>query len=428
MPEAQSPQVTQDPKRQPEVKSGSSGSASNSTKVATPVAPVGTTPPTDRPVTSTSDKVDGKPSVSDKDKEKAKPTVSDKQPTVDDKLPPSPERTPINQDPVSKAPPKPVVQFGFEIKDGVVTGMTENVQSKVIPQKIEDNQQFVQLKDGAIVRQEVQKYGIELTVYKDLNGDGLYERVDQGYVAKKDLPPPSPSKDTTSSTTKPDISAGSAPSNPVNKSSPTDAVIKAVVSGQLEASASATGDASLPKIHKGWYEVKGKSSDFKLNLDQGTVQLSAANTSAPAADSSNTPSKTLDAPKRVMFDDKAVAFGTEAETVAKLLGAVFGKEAVANKQYAAIGLDLLDSGMSVANLAELAAKAAGLDDHPKIVAKLWSNLFHREGAVDELKPYVKMLDDGASVSSLVLLAANTDLNTNNINLVGIQQSGLEFGS
>ena len=44
------------------------------------------------------------------------------------------------------------------------------------------------------------------------------------------------------------------------------------------------------------------------------------------------------------------------------------------------------------------------------------------------KPFVKMLADGMKAGDLVVLAADTALNTTNIGLVGLIQTGIEFVS
>ena len=52
--------------------------------------------------------------------------------------------------------------------------------------------------------------------------------------------------------------------------------------------------------------------------------------------------------QRLNFTDKSIAYDStgNAGTVAKVLGAVFGKSSLANKSYVGIGLSLVDKGMS----------------------------------------------------------------------------------
>jgi len=132
--------------------------------------------------------------------------------------------------------------------------------------------------------------------------------------------------------------------------------------------------------------------------------------------------------ERLQFSDMRLALDLEghAGQTAKLLGAVFGPLAVANKVYAGIGLSLLDGGMAYAELAALAVAAAGKTSHADIVGLLWTNLFGTAPAPADAAPYVAMLDGGMSVGALTVLAADSSVNTGNINLAGLVQTGLDY--
>lgn len=45
---------------------------------------------------------------------------------------------------------------------------------------------------------------------------------------------------------------------------------------------------------------------------------------------------------------------------------------------------------------------------------------------EQAAPYVAMLSGGMSIGALAVLAADTELNLANINLVGLAQTGLDF--
>jgi len=136
--------------------------------------------------------------------------------------------------------------------------------------------------------------------------------------------------------------------------------------------------------------------------------------------------------ERLKFSDFSVALdvsGGHAGTTAKILGAVFGKAAVANKGYAGIGLQLLDGGMSYLNLMQAAihAKLGAGASHATVVDLLYSNVVGTPPPVGDRDFYVGLLGSGAyTVASLGVLAADTVLNTANINLVGLATSGLEY--
>jgi hypothetical protein len=132
--------------------------------------------------------------------------------------------------------------------------------------------------------------------------------------------------------------------------------------------------------------------------------------------------------ERLQFTDKNVALDLNgnAGTTAKILGAVFGKDSLTNKQYVGIGLSLLDAGMSTNTLSSLAVDAANLKTNDQIVSTLWKNVFGTTATSADKAPYVKLLDDGMSPGTLAWLAADTSFNATNINLVGLAQTGIEY--
>lgn len=138
---------------------------------------------------------------------------------------------------------------------------------------------------------------------------------------------------------------------------------------------------------------------------------------------------TLTAIERLMFSDRSIALDVDgnAGKTARLLGAVFGKTAVSNKDYVGIGLRLLDDGMSYDSLGSLALQAAGAANPDAIVSLLWDHVMGRPALTAEKTPFITMLDSGAITrGGLAVLAADTTMNTDNIGLVGLRQSGIEY--
>ena len=131
---------------------------------------------------------------------------------------------------------------------------------------------------------------------------------------------------------------------------------------------------------------------------------------------------------RVLFKDTSLALDINgnAGSTAKILGSVFGKDSLSNKQYVGIGLSLLDAGMSATTLASLAVDAANLKTNDQIVSTLWKNVFGTTASISDKAPYIKLLDDGMSPGTLAWLAADTTFNKININLVGLAQTGIEY--
>ena len=131
---------------------------------------------------------------------------------------------------------------------------------------------------------------------------------------------------------------------------------------------------------------------------------------------------------RVLFKDTSVALDINgnAGITAKLLGAVFGKDSVTNKQYVGIGLSLLDAGMSTNTLSSLAVDAANLKTNDQIVSTLWKNVIGTTASNSDKAPFIKLLEEGMTAGTLAWLAADTTFNKVNINLVGLAQTGIEY--
>lgn len=136
--------------------------------------------------------------------------------------------------------------------------------------------------------------------------------------------------------------------------------------------------------------------------------------------------------ERIQFSDNSVALDLDghAGQTAKLIGAVFGAESVLNKQFVGIGLRFLDDGTSYETLMQLAITAAlGADavNHTAVVNLLYENIAGFTPSAAEETRFVALLDSGThTVASLGILAAETGLNQDNINLVGLSQTGLEY--
>lgn len=132
--------------------------------------------------------------------------------------------------------------------------------------------------------------------------------------------------------------------------------------------------------------------------------------------------------ERLQFSDTRLALDLDghAGQTAKLLGAVFGAASVANKQFVGIGLSFLDAGTSYEQLAGMAMGAVGKTSHTDVVALLWTNLVGSAPSPSQAAPIVALLDGGMSVAALTVLAADLDLNTNNIGLIGLAQTGIEY--
>lgn len=137
---------------------------------------------------------------------------------------------------------------------------------------------------------------------------------------------------------------------------------------------------------------------------------------------------TLSSVERLQFADVRVALDLDgnAGQVAKLLGAVFGVKAVANREYMGIGLSLIDGGMSYSALGEVAVAATGKTMPVDVVTLLWTNVVGSAPTAQDAQPFIELLLGGMSAGQLASIAADTLINEINIDLVGLVKSGVEF--
>jgi Ca2+-binding RTX toxin-like protein len=125
----------------------------------------------------------------------------------------------------------------------------------------------------------------------------------------------------------------------------------------------------------------------------------------------------------------ALDLDANAGLVAKILGAVFGRASTGNAEYVGIGLHYLDGGMSYQALMRLAieARLGAAASNQDVVKLLYTNVVGVAPNNADLSFYLGMLDRGEQTwASLGVLAAETDLNRTNINLVGLTDQGLTY--
>jgi serralysin len=185
----------------------------------------------------------------------------------------------------------------------------------------------------------------------------------------------------------------------------------------------------------------GGSGDDQLNGGTGidTAQFTGARgnyitssnkTTFTVSDktTNNDGSDLLTGVERLKFSDKTIAIDLDgnAGITAKIIGAVFGKAALTNPTYVGIGLSYLDRNVSYSDLGAEALRAVGAITPDAIVSLLWLNIIGVPATSANKAPYIKMLADGKMPGDLVVLAADTDYNTNNIGLVGLMQTGIEY--
>lgn len=138
--------------------------------------------------------------------------------------------------------------------------------------------------------------------------------------------------------------------------------------------------------------------------------------------------------ERLQFSDKNLALdldaGQAANNTVRIIGAAFGSFAIQeHPEYVTIGLNLFDSGQSMAQATQLAVDAMGGLSNADFVDTIYSNVVNTSPSTLDHDYYVGLLQgNGGSFTQAQLLefAAMTDLNATAIDLVGLQQTGVEY--
>ncbi len=137
--------------------------------------------------------------------------------------------------------------------------------------------------------------------------------------------------------------------------------------------------------------------------------------------------------ERLQFSDKKVALdlaaGQAGGNTARIIGALFDAPAIKqHPEWVGAGLSLFDSGMSMQAVCELVAPFKGLSN-ANFVTSVYTNVVGAPPAQAQLDQFVGLLRGGGGTMTqgeLLALAANAAVNATNIDLVGLQQSGVEF--
>jgi Ca2+-binding RTX toxin-like protein len=149
-------------------------------------------------------------------------------------------------------------------------------------------------------------------------------------------------------------------------------------------------------------------------------------------------SDTLTSVERLQFSDIGIAFDLDVNEAAgdtvKIIGAAFDTGNLL-AQYVGEGIDLRDSGMSMLDVCTLALgtplylSLAGSRSDVDFVNTVYENVVGAPPSAEERDFYVGLLvgSGGAMTQAdLLMLAANAAENAENIDLTGLQQSGVEF--
>ena len=177
------------------------------------------------------------------------------------------------------------------------------------------------------------------------------------------------------------------------------------------------------------YSIQAKVFQDARKLDGILVSGLTVSDRVPSRDGTDN----LNEVERLQFSDRCLAFDLgpleAAGQVARILGAVFGKEAVANREYVGFGLKLMDAGLPYEETIAFALNTRLGDgtSHESVVDLLYSNLFGILPSDSERDYYVSLLNGGIfNQATLGALAADANVNAVNIDLIGLSARGLAF--
>lgn len=143
---------------------------------------------------------------------------------------------------------------------------------------------------------------------------------------------------------------------------------------------------------------------------------------------------TLSSIERLRFADKKLALdlgaGEAGGNTVRIIGAAFDAPVIQqHPDYVGIGLSLFDSGMTVLAVCQLVIGAMGSPTNEAFVNTVYQNLVGALPSTGERDFYVGLLQGSGGTmtqAQLLEIAVNSDINAQNINLVGLQQTGVEF--
>ena len=135
--------------------------------------------------------------------------------------------------------------------------------------------------------------------------------------------------------------------------------------------------------------------------------------------------------ERLSFNDTRVALDLDgrAGSIAKLLGTFLGREALSNKAFVGFGLQYLDAGGGYGELVGLASDAVfgAVPDSRSVVETFYQNLTGQPAPEAVVATYSSKIDTGEfSPVSLALLVIDHPANLENIDLIGLASTGIEY--
>jgi Ca2+-binding RTX toxin-like protein len=137
--------------------------------------------------------------------------------------------------------------------------------------------------------------------------------------------------------------------------------------------------------------------------------------------------------ERLQFSDTSLAFdlapNQAATNTVRIIGAAFDAPTLQqHPDWVGIGLDFFDSGQTLQQVCAFVVQVLGLDN-AAFVNTVYQNVVGVPPSPQEFEYFVGLLQGSGGTMSqadLLALAANTDVNAVNVDLVGLQPTGVEF--
>lgn len=135
--------------------------------------------------------------------------------------------------------------------------------------------------------------------------------------------------------------------------------------------------------------------------------------------------------ERIKFNNVNLALDLEgnAGSVAKIIGAVFGRSEIDNKELVGAGLNLIDNGMSISDIAQFALESKLGENYliQNEICLLYFNIFDKMPSCSEFNYWEDKIDSGELDNiSLAGVAITSELNKSNIGYNFLVSNGIEF--
>jgi Ca2+-binding RTX toxin-like protein len=136
--------------------------------------------------------------------------------------------------------------------------------------------------------------------------------------------------------------------------------------------------------------------------------------------------------ERLQFSDTNLAFdlerGEAAGNAVRLIGAAFGNQYL-TPEVIGIVVDIFDAGYSLPQVSEAAIATMGFPNNPEFVRMIYRNVVDADPLPETEASLVGLLagsGGGMTQAQMLEIVLNLDINENHINIVGMQQNGVEF--